>query len=99
MTNRFFTIFQTYFKCCTERTGCCCCHKDVTNENSRYNENNIGNGDTSPFSFDDLTSTTNDSGSTSTWSSSSSLEDYKIQHIRPKFKPFIGIIPANYYRD
>lgn len=100
-SGNFFTIFKNYFKC-----GCCCFSSEVNDrkEGSNHhagigsgigNRGGSGSGSSSPFSFDDLSNPlTPMTGS----SSSSSLEDYRIYQ-RPKFKPYVGIIPANYYSD
>jgi hypothetical protein len=50
-------------------------------------------GDRSPYSFDDLT---NPLSPMTTSSSGSSIDSF---YKRPKFKPYVGIIPANYYSD
>ena len=86
MSRNFFTIIKSYFRCC-----CCDKHKksetetdsdgDTSGFTSKYPENC---GDSSPFSFDDLTSSTNDSGTSSNWSSSSTLDGYD-----EKQKPFM----------
>jgi hypothetical protein len=102
----FFTIFKHYFRCCCFTTEVDH-HKEGrsnhTGIGNRGNRGGIGSGSgsgsendsNSPFSFDDLSNPlTPMTGS----SSSSSLEDYRIYQ-RPKFKPYVGIIPANYYSD
>lgn len=102
-SDNFFTIFKNYFKC-----GCCCFTNEVDDnkEGSKHhagfggssgigNRGGSGSGSSSPFSFDDLSNPLTPLTSSS---SSSSLEDYRIYQ-RPKFKPYVGIIPANYYSD
>jgi|688.fasta_scaffold2170958_2 hypothetical protein len=80
MSRNFFTIIKSYFRCC-------CCDKDKKSESDdeasgdKYPQNC---GDRSPFSFDDLTSSANDSGTSSNWSSSSTLDGYD-----EKQKPFL----------
>lgn len=95
MSNSFFTILQGYFRCCTER---CYSNNNLNNADVGSSEGSII-GIVRDYSFDDLSSTT--PKTPISWSSSSSLEDYKITHKRPCFnKPYnIGIIPTNYYSD
>ena len=98
-SGNFFTIFKNYFKC-----SCCCFtdevkdHKEGSNHHAGIGNrggSGSGSGSSSPFSFDDLSNPLTPMTSSS---SSSSLEDYRIYQ-RPKFKPYVGIIPANYYND
>lgn len=94
MASQFFTILKTYFNGCTTQCSCCFNKKKEhepsrDNSYSQYDEH-------SPFSFDDISNP----GTPMTWSSSSSsLESYKTPYKRPQFKPYIGIIPSNYYSD
>ncbi len=97
-SGNFFTIIKNYFKC-----GCCCFTNEMNDhkEGSNYAGSGGGigisnrGGSTSSFSFDDLSNPTTPLTNSS---SSSSLEDYRI-YKRPNFKPYVGIIPANYYSD
>lgn len=100
-SDNFFTIFKNYFKCC-----CFMNEVDDSKEGRKYTGsgsggignrggNGSGSGSSSPFSFDDLS---NPLTPLTNSSSSSSLEDYRVYQ-RPKFKPYVGIIPANYYSD
>lgn len=92
MSNNFFTIFENYFKCCSCR-GCC-----FSNEKIHGNESNISDitsGNSSPYSFDDISNPRTPMTSSS---SCSSIEE-SLVYRRPKFKPYVGIIPANYYSD
>jgi len=101
MSTSFFTMLKAYFQCCTNRCSCCFNNQNKEeNEPSRDNITYNPSGDNSPFSFDDL-SNPSTPGTPITWSSSSSsLDSYKNQpYKRPQFKPYIGIIPANYYSD
>lgn len=101
--DNFFTTFKNYFKLCSCRGGCCFAKDGSGNGNGadRNGEgsgsgtnSNMSAGDSSPYSFDDLS---NPLSPTMTNSSSGSSIDsfYKDS----KFKPYIGIIPANYYRN
>lgn len=97
MSSSFFTILQSYFKCCTDR-----CYSNTNSGGGGSCGGGGGSGsDVSglvrDYSFDDVSSTT--PKTPISWSSSSSLEDYKVAYIRPSFKPCIGIIPTNYYSD
>jgi len=100
MSDNFFTIFDTYFKCCWKR-NCCFAAKDY-DEKRNYDDINrirndiIGNGDVSPYSFDDLS---NPLTPVTNSSSSSSLSTDTITYKRPKVKSYVSIIPANYYTD
>lgn len=75
MTCSFFTIIKSYFRCC------CDVHKKTENNDDgsgdRYHPDC---GDSSPFTFDDLSSSTNDSGTSSAWSSSSTLDGFDEKH-------------------
>jgi|LauGreDrversion4_2_1035121.scaffolds.fasta_scaffold07656_10 hypothetical protein len=77
MTCSIFTIVKTYFTCCVTKK----------NENDAQPENIPGSGDSSPYSFDDLTSDGN-SNTISSWSSTSSLEDYYISPSQGKKHQF-----------
>lgn len=98
MSKSFFTILQDYLRCCTCR---CCLHTNASGEDG----NDGGSASASAsitglvrdYSFDDVSSTT--PKTPVSWSSSSSLEDYKVAYKRPCFKQPIGIIPTNYYSD
>ena len=90
MSDNFFTRFQTYFKCCWCRE--CCLTSKERDENSTC-DSNISTGDGSPYSFDDLS---NPRSPMTNSSSGSSIDSF---YKRPKFKPYVGIIPANYYSD
>jgi len=96
-TDNFFTTLQNYFKCCfwCRSGGCCFAEKNVKDgENSSSSESvGLGIGDRSPYSFDDLS---NPLSPMSNSSSGSSIDSF---YKRPKFKPYVGIIPANYYSD
>jgi len=98
MSSSFFTILKTYFKCCTNR--CSCCFNTKKEDEPSHDDIYSQYGENSPFSFDDI-SNPGTPGTPMTWSSSSSsLESYKNQpYKRPQFKPYIGIIPSNYYSD
>lgn len=112
MSNPLFTIIKSYFQCCTNRCSFCYNNKDNDDKPqvlpSRIYTYNT-NDDNSPLSsFDDVISpgTSGSPGTPETpmtWSSSSSsLESYKSPYPpykRPQFKPFISIIPTNYYSD
>ena len=99
MSASFFTMFKTYFHCCTTRCTWCSKNDEYSNNSSTPND-----GDKSPFSFEDMSSPSNQ-GTPITWSSSSSSLDgftppYKRIIARPTFKPYnISIIPTNYYSD
>jgi hypothetical protein len=69
MTCSIFTIVKSYFTCCAAKKN----EKDADSDTFA----GPGSGDSSPFSFDDLTSDTN-SNITNSWSSTSTLEDYYI---------------------
>lgn len=102
-SGNFFTTFKNYFKLCSCR-GCCFAKDGGGNGNGADRNDggrgsgtnsNMSAGDSSPsYSFDDLS---NPLSPTMTNSSSGSSIDsfYKDS----KFKPYIGIIPANYYRN
>ena len=101
--DNFFTTFKNYFKLCSCRGGCCFAKDggngngngaDRNGEGSGGTNSNMSAGDSSPYSFDDLS---NPLSPTMTNSSSGSSIDsfYKDS----KLKPYIGIIPANYYRN
>lgn len=92
MTTPFFTIIKNYFRC-----SCCCCFEKKKEEPKNSQPSYILNGDNSPFSFDDLS---NPSTPITLSSSSSSLDDsFNRTYKRQQFKPYVGIIPANYYSD
>jgi hypothetical protein len=97
MPNSFFTILQDYLRCCSDR----CYSNTNTNTNDSGGSGGGGGGGgggiVRDYSFDDLSSTT--PKTPISWSSSSSLEDYKVAYKRPSIKPYIGIIPTNYYSD
>lgn len=94
MTNPFFTIIEKYFECCTKRCTCCFNVKKEEHETTI-----IQSGDNTPFTFDDM-SNPRTPGTPITWSSSSSsLESYNTPYKRYQFKPYVGIIPTNYYSD
>ena len=97
--DNFFTTFKNYFKLCSCRGGCCFTKDGSGNGADRSDggsgtNSNMSAGDSSPYSFDDLS---NPLSPTMTNSSSGSSIDsfYKDS----KFKPYIGKIPANYYRN
>ncbi len=94
--DNFFTIFKNYFKLCFCRD--CCLSKDADERSAdRYNSSdnsNMSAGDKSPYSFDDLSNPLSPSMTNS--SSGSSIDSF---YNRPKFKPYVGIIPANYYNE
>ena len=94
MSSHFFTIIKSYFQCCANRCSCCF-NKKVDDEPSLDNTYSSQYRDSSPFSFDDISNPR----TTSTSSSSSSLESYNTPYKRQQFKPYVGIIPANYYSD
>ncbi len=97
MSSQFFTMLKTYFQCCTNR--CSCCFNKKKEDESSHDDIYSQYGENSPFSFDDI-SNPGTPGTPMTWSSSSSsLESYKTPYKRPQFKPYIGIIPSNYYSD
>jgi len=79
MTCKFFTIVKSYFYCCANKHNDA--HKNavavgVGVGDTDTNIDNIYCGESSPFSFNDLTY----SGSSSAWSSSSSLEGFDEKH-------------------
>lgn len=91
MTCSFFTIVNTYFRCCITRD-----ESDITKK-SVYSDTEA---DPNLFTFDDLSRPM----ISSTSSSSSSLDDYEAQpattqfqraqaYKRSHFQPFIGIAP------
>ena len=115
MSCKFFTIIKTYFRCCITRDTCVDSNigigggigggdsgRDYNSPFIHYNPN----GEHSPFTFDDLTSI-------SASSSTSSLNDYykpptltpiptssfrrNEAHKRPTFHPFNGSDP--YFSD
>ena len=100
MSDHFFTTFNNYFKCCWCRDGCCFTTKNA-DENSKSSSGfgrsgsdpSISAGDRSPYSFDDL------SNPLSPMTNSSSGSSIDSMYKRPKFKPYVGIIPAHYYND
>lgn len=98
-TDNFFTTLQNYFKCCFWCRSECCCFSEKPAKDSESSSSSssgsvdLGIGDSSPYSFDDLSSPLSPMTSSSSGSSLDNL--YK----RPKFKPYVGIIPANYYSD
>ena len=94
MSNSFFTILQNYLRCCSDR---CYSNTNVGNDECVSGGGGSGGGLVRDYSFDDLSSTT--PKTPISWSSSSSLEDYKVAYKRPSIKPYIGIIPTNYYSD
>ena len=100
MSSQFFTILKTYFQCCANR--CSYCFNKKEEDNPSYSSHDIlYKSHYSQFSFDDL-SNPKTPGTPMSWSSSSSsLESYNNTqpYKRPQFKPYIGIIPANYYSD
>lgn len=76
MTYTIFTIIKSYFSCCCHAKN----NEDGTGPGAGPGTGpgtGLGSGDNSPFSFDDLTSDGN-SNTNSSWSSTSSLEDYYI---------------------
>ena len=86
-TNNFFTILQNYIKSCwCSSDGCCIVEKEGGGIG-------IGMGDGSPYSIDNFSNS--DTPMTKSSSDSSIDSIYK----RPNFKPYIGIIPANYYTE
>lgn len=89
MPNSFFTILQNYLRCCTDR---CYSNTNVDVGGSGDCDGSSSSGFIRDYSFDDLSPKTPIS-----WSSSSSLEDYKVACSR--VRPRIGIIPTNYYSD
>jgi hypothetical protein len=89
MSKSFFTILQDYLRCC-------CLHTNASGEDGNDASASI-TGLVRDYSFDDVSSTT--PKTPVSWSSSSSLEDYKVAYTRPCFKQPIGIIPTNYYSD
>ena len=100
MSTSFFTVLKTYLHCCTTRCSWCSKNDEYSNNSS----STLGGGDKSPFSFEDMSSPSNQ-GTPITWSSSSSSLDgftppYKKINVKPTFKPYnISIIPTNYYSD
>lgn len=79
MTCKFFTIVKSYFYCCENK------HNDAPKNtvavgvgvgDGDADIDNIYCGESSPFSFNDLTY----SGSSSAWSSSSSLDGFDEKH-------------------
>lgn len=69
MTSNFFTILSSYFQCC-------CCKNKNNNDEKKYDYyDRYNSGENSPFTFDDLSAIT-DSGTSSEWSSSSTLDGY-----------------------
>ena len=93
MSKSFFTILQDYLRCCTDR---CYSNTNVGGEgDGDGSSNNSRSGLVRDYSFDDLSSST--PKTPISWSSSSSLEDYKVACSR--VRPRIGIIPTNYYSD
>ena len=95
MSTSFFTIIEKYFQCCTKRCTCCFNVKKEERETTY----DIPSGENSPFTFDDM-SNPGTPGTPITWSSSSSsLESYNTPYKRNQFKPYVGIIPTNYYSD
>ena len=75
MTSNFFTIVSSYFHCC------CCKNNNINNNNNNKNDEKknddyqVNSGENSPFTFEDLSAIT-DSGTSSEWSSSSTLDGY-----------------------
>jgi hypothetical protein len=68
MTCKFFTIIKSYFQCCCDKHP-----KDGDSScSTRYTQDCV---EENPITFDDLTYT-NESGSSSAWSSSSTLDGY-----------------------
>lgn len=92
MSSSFFTILQNYLRCCTDR--CCYSNTNVSGDGGSDGSGSIA-GLIRDYSFDDLSSST--PKTPISWSSSSSLEDYKVSCSR--VRPRIGIIPTNYYSD
>ena len=96
-SGNFFTTFKNYFKLCSCR-GCCFANLgdgDGVDQRSNGASTNISAGDSSPsYSFDDLSNPLSPTMTNS--SSGSSIDSF---YKRPKFKPYVGIIPANYYND
>ena len=72
MNCKFFTIVKSYFYCCANKHNEA--HKK-TDGNGNCDNDDIYRED-SPFTFNDLTH----SGSSSVWSSSSSLDGYDEKH-------------------
>lgn len=91
MSNPFFTELKRYFQCCI-----CKCFSYNREEDV---EEPIYTHDSSPYSFDDLTSpSTQVSWSTST----SSLDSFDYQYSTPSYKRKnirIAIIPSYYYNS
>lgn len=95
MSTSFFTIIEKYLQCCTKRFTCCF---NVKKE-ERETIYDFPTGENNPFTFDDI-SNPGTPETPITWSSSSSsLESYNIPYKRHQFKPYVGIIPTNYYND
>lgn len=106
MSDHFFTTFNDYFKCCLCRDDCCFTTKNADDNRKSDGDSGFGKsgsnssiisiisiGDGSPYSFDDLS---NPLSPMTTSSSGSSIDSmYK----RPKFKPYVGIIPTHYYNN
>jgi|Laugresu1bdmlbsd_1035121.scaffolds.fasta_scaffold07116_3 hypothetical protein len=87
MTCNFFTIVKSYFHCCISK-------KDKDHEGEPVEGNPClypPSGEHSPFSFDDLTNDSENTSSTpiSSWSSASSLEDYRCPPPVEKHKQHI----------
>lgn len=103
MSNQFFTILETYFRCCTKRCSCCFNTKEKNDPaDSSYNIYPYNmNGENSPFSFDDISNpNTPNTSSITLSSSSSSLDSLKPPYKRyQQFRPYMSIIPTNYYSD
>jgi hypothetical protein len=98
-TGNFFNILGKYFHCCI----CRCCNEKSKEEDASISSSNSSfiyntNGENSPFTFDDMSSSTL---SNVTWtSSSSSLDSFNEHRDQPTYKRKninISIIPSSYY--
>lgn len=106
MSTPFFTMLKIYFHCCANRCSHCFNTKDAGDTNNANEPDRdtlcTTHVDYNQFTFDDLS---NPNTPMTSSSSSSSLESYKTPYLysypykRPQFKPYIGIIPKNYYSD
>lgn len=89
--DNFFTIFKNYIKSCwCSSDGCCIVEKERGGDGIGIG---IGIGDGSPYSIDNFSNS--DTPMTKSSSDSSIDSIYK----RPNFRPYISIIPANYYTE
>ena len=84
-TDNFFTTLQNYVKCCFWCRSGSCFFADK--------RGGLGTGDDSPYSIDNF------SNSDTPMTKSSSESSIDSTYTRPKFRPYIGIIPANYYTE